>query len=86
MPARAGTAATGSSPFEGDAQKDQFLVEKEYHGDVNAEDGRTLSYRAYGTALDETLGKLGFTVDYSKQDFPEMGIMNTEIFFCRLSK
>ena len=66
--------------------KDQYLVEKEYHGDANAEDSRALSYRAYGTDLDETLGKLGFTVDYSKQDFPEMGILNTELFFCRLFK
>ncbi len=26
-----------------DPAKDQFLVEKEYHGNANAEDGRTLS-------------------------------------------
>lgn len=69
-----------------DPTKDQFLTEKEYHGDANAEDGQALSYRAYGTDLDETLGKLGFTVDYSKQDFPEIGILNTELFFCRLFK
>jgi len=69
-----------------DPTKDQFLIEKEYHGDANGEGGQVLSYRAYGTDLDETLTKLGFTVDYWRQDFPEMGIMNTELFFCRLSK
>ncbi len=69
-----------------DPTKDQFLTEKEYHGDANAEDGQALSYRSYGTDLDDTLEKLGFAVDYCKRDFPEMGIMNTEIFFCRLSK
>jgi hypothetical protein len=69
-----------------DPTKDQFLTEKEYHGDANAEDGQVLSYRSYGTDLDDTLEKLGFAVDFCKQDCPEMGIMNTEIFFCRLSK
>ena len=70
----------------GDPGKDEFPVEKEYHGDANSEDGRALSYRAYGTDLDETLRELGFSVDYCKTDFPEMGIMNTELFYCRLSK
>jgi 2-polyprenyl-3-methyl-5-hydroxy-6-metoxy-1,4-benzoquinol methylase/GT2 family glycosyltransferase len=69
-----------------DPTKDQFLMQKEYHGDANSEECRALSYRAYGTDLDERLQELGFSVDYSKADFPEMGIMNTELFFCRLSK
>lgn len=69
-----------------DPAKDMFLTEKEYHGDANADDGRALSYRAYGTDLDETLQRLGFTVDYGKTDFPLAGIMNTELFFCRLVK
>jgi hypothetical protein len=47
---------------------------------------RPLSYRAYGTDLDKYLLSLGFAVDYSKQNFPDIGIMNTELFFCRLSK
>ena len=68
-----------------DPGKDEFPVEKEYHGDANSEDGRALSYRAYGTDLDETLRGLGFSVDYCKTDFPEMGIMNTELFYCRLA-
>jgi glycosyltransferase involved in cell wall biosynthesis len=65
-----------------DPSKDQFVMQKEYHGG----DHRPLSYRSYGTDLDRYLESLGFTVDYSKQDFPEIGIMNTELFFCRLSK
>jgi len=69
-----------------DPGKDEFLVEKEYHGDANSEDSRALSYRAYGTDLDETLRGLGFSVDYCKTDFPEMGIMNTELFYCRLDR
>jgi 2-polyprenyl-3-methyl-5-hydroxy-6-metoxy-1,4-benzoquinol methylase/GT2 family glycosyltransferase len=69
-----------------DPAKDIFLTEKEYHGDANSKDGRALSYRSYGTDLDETLRRLGFSVDYSKTDIPLTGIMNTELFFCRLSK
>jgi len=69
-----------------DPTKDQFLLEKEYHSDANAEDCRALSYRAYGTDLDDFLSGLGFAVEYCNKDFPEIGIMNTELFFCRLSK
>jgi SAM-dependent methyltransferase len=68
-----------------DPSQDVYLTEKEYHGDANAEEGRALSYRSYGTDIDETLGELGFSVDYTKQDFPEAAIMNTELFYCRLS-
>ena len=69
-----------------DPAKDIFLTEKEYHGDANSKDGRALSYRSYGTDLDETLQRLGFTVDYCKTDFPRTGIMNTELFYCRLAR
>jgi SAM-dependent methyltransferase len=69
-----------------DPTKDEFVMEKEYHGDANSEDLRALSYRSYGTELDDFLNELGFTVDYCNEDFPEIGIMNTELFFCRLSK
>ena len=65
-----------------DPSKDRFLTEKEYHGDANAEDGRALSYRSYGTRLDEELAGLGFRVEYSKADDPAAGIMNTELFYC----
>lgn len=68
-----------------DPSKDLFLMEKEFHGDANAEDGQVLSYRAYGTELDEQLVQLGFEVDYSRQDIPANGIMNTELFYCRLT-
>ncbi|MBZ5535420.1 MAG: class I SAM-dependent methyltransferase [Acidobacteriia bacterium] len=69
-----------------DPGKDEFPMEKEYHGDANSEEGRALSYRSYGTDLDDKLAELGFAVEYCKRDFHEFAIMNTELFFCRLSK
>jgi SAM-dependent methyltransferase len=69
-----------------DPSKDQFLMEKEYHGDANSPERKSLCYRTYGTNLDMYLARLGFTVEYTKSDFPDTGIMNTELFFCRLSK
>jgi SAM-dependent methyltransferase len=69
-----------------DATKDIYLTEKEYHGDANSEGGAALSFRSYGTELDQLLDALGFTVEYSKEDFPDAGIYNTELFYCRLAK
>ena len=71
---------------ESDPSQDKYLMEKEYHGDGNSPSGKVLSYRAYGTDLDEYLTSLGFEVDYCKTDFPEIGILNTELFYCRLTK
>jgi len=67
-----------------DPSKDQYLTEKEYHGDANSKDGRALSYRSFGTEIDEFLERLGFQVEYCHDDFPETGIMDTELFFCRV--
>ncbi len=67
-----------------DPSSDRFLTEKEYHGDANSEGGRALSYRSYGIDLDDRLATLDFTVDYTMDEFPEMGIRNTELFYCRL--
>jgi O-antigen biosynthesis protein len=69
-----------------DPSKDQYPMEREYHGDANSPERKSLCYRTYGTNLDNYLGELGFTVEYSKSDIPEAGIMNTELFYCRLSK
>jgi SAM-dependent methyltransferase len=66
-----------------DPSTDVYLCEKEYHGDQNAEDGMALSYRSYGTDIDDALDALGFDVEYTKRDMPEYGIMNTELFYCR---
>ena len=66
-----------------DPTKDEFPVEKQYHVDGNSEDGRALVYREYGTDLDAMLIETGFTVDYCSQDFPEMGIIDAELFFCQ---
>ncbi len=68
-----------------DSSKDEFVLEPEYHGDANSDGGGALSFRAYGTEIDETLRRLGFDVEYEKEDFPEAGILNTELFYCRLA-
>jgi 2-polyprenyl-3-methyl-5-hydroxy-6-metoxy-1,4-benzoquinol methylase len=58
-------------------------MEPEYHGDANSADGRgALSYRSYGTDLDAKLQQLGFNVEYTREDHPESGRMNTELFYC----
>jgi SAM-dependent methyltransferase len=67
-----------------DPKKDRFLREPVYHGDPNSEDSSILVYRVYGADLDDRLRALGFTVDYAKQDCLEQGIMDTELFYCRL--
>ncbi|MFH0994524.1 MAG: methyltransferase domain-containing protein [Pseudomonadota bacterium] len=65
-------------------ENDVFLMAPEYHGDANTDDsGGILSYRAYGRELDEDLAAVGMCTDYTKQDFPEEGIFNTELFYCR---
>jgi SAM-dependent methyltransferase len=68
-----------------DPAKDEYVMEKEYHGDANDLQNAALSYRVYGTELDDKLQKLGFRVDYTRQDFPETGIVNTELFYCMVS-
>ena len=65
-----------------DPSSDRYLTEKEYHGDANSEEGRALSYRSYGTDLDGKLEALGFSVDYTMDDLPELGVRNTELFYC----
>lgn len=68
-----------------DPSRDYDAVEREYHGDVNSEEGRALAYRVYGTDLDDALARLGFTVEYSGEDFPAQGIRATELFYCRVT-
>ena len=68
-----------------DPSSDRYLTEKEYHGDANSEEGRALSYRSYGIDLDDRLATLDFAVDYTMDEFPEKGIRNTELFYCRLA-
>jgi SAM-dependent methyltransferase len=67
-----------------DPSRDEDVLPREYHGDANAEDGRALAYRSFGIDLDERLRRLGFAVVYSKRDDPETGILNTELFSCRV--
>jgi hypothetical protein len=68
-----------------DPSRDVDVLPREYHGDANAEDGRALAYRSFGTDLDGKLRGLGFEVEYTKRDFPENGILNTELFFCTVA-
>ena len=42
-------------------------------------------YRIYGKELDDALTALGFSVEYSRDNHPEIGIMDTELFYCRLT-
>jgi SAM-dependent methyltransferase len=67
-----------------DASKDVYLLEPEYHGDTNSDEGGgVLSYRVYGRDLEEYLADLGFDVEYVREDFEHLGIMNTELYYCR---
>lgn len=63
---------------------DEHLLEPEYHGDVNNEGPGALSYRVFGTDLDEQLRALGFSVLYTKENLPAAGILDTELFECWL--
>lgn len=67
-----------------DPSRDQFLLEPEYHGDANDEANAALAYRTYGRDLDATLERLGFGVEYTRADVPDAGILNTELFYCRV--
>lgn len=69
-----------------DPSRDEYVLPKEYHGDANQRRHASLSYRVYGTELDETLQRLGFAVDYSRQDHARAGILNTELFFCTIPR
>jgi hypothetical protein len=71
-------------PVAHDRSRDVVIGEPDYHGDANAPDGRALAYRVYGQELDRLLGDLGFDVEYTRADLPDLGIRDTELFFCRL--
>jgi len=67
-----------------DPSKDMHLLEPEYHGDTNSDEGNgVLAYRTYGKELEAFLMALGFEVEYGREDFESLGIMNTELFYCR---
>ena len=67
-----------------DSSKDVYLLEPEYHGDTNSDEaGGVLSYRVYGRDVEKFLAKIGFQVEYFKEDICEQGILNTELYYCR---
>jgi O-antigen biosynthesis protein len=68
-----------------DPARDEFVLPKEYHGDANDPDNAALSYRVYGTELDEALQRLGFQVDYRRDDRPAHGVLSTELFACTVA-
>jgi SAM-dependent methyltransferase len=65
-----------------DPNKD-IIHQLEYHGDHNNPEGRALTYRSYGSCLDDELKALGFEVHFEMNNLPEAGIMQTELFYCR---
>jgi polysaccharide pyruvyl transferase CsaB len=68
----------------GRQEADEHLLEPEYHGDANSGDGSgVLAYRAYGKELKDQLAAVGLSLRYEKSDFPQYGILNTELFYCR---
>jgi GT2 family glycosyltransferase/SAM-dependent methyltransferase len=67
-----------------DPAKDVHLLEPEYHGDTNSDDGAgVLAYRTYGKDLERFLADLGFDVGYKRVNSETLGILNTELFCCR---
>ena len=67
-----------------DSSKDVYLLEPEYHGDANSDEGEgVLSYRTYGKELEVFLTSLGFEVRYEREDIPSGGVLNTELYYCR---
>ncbi len=67
-----------------DPSKDVHLLEPEYHGDTNSDENNgVLSYRVYGRNIEAYLSELGFEVEYFNDDIEDMGILNTELFYCR---
>lgn len=45
----------------------------------------SMSYRAYGTAIDETLARLGSDVAYSRETNRAHCIVDAELFYCTKS-
>ncbi len=67
-----------------DPLQDIHLLEPEYHGDANNDKGGgALAYRTYGRDIDAVLSNLGFEVKYFCEDIQHLGILKSELFFCR---
>lgn len=67
-----------------DPKRDEHVLPDEFHGDANDPENAALSYRVYGTELDDSLRALGFTVDYDDFDRPEVGVVRSQLFSCWL--
>lgn len=69
-----------------DAASDEMVLPAEYHGSANPEEGPVISFRVFGTKLDDELSELGFDVNYQCVPMPEKAIFDTELFFCRKTR
>jgi SAM-dependent methyltransferase len=69
-----------------DPGRDEDILPREYHGDGNSESGQAMVYRHFALDLDRELEGLGFTVEYERADLPELAILNTELFYCKLAR
>ena len=65
---------------------DDVVLRADFHEDGNAPGGRVAVYREYGLQLLYELEALGFTANLYMTDHPELGIFNTELFYCRAGK
>jgi len=63
-----------------------IVLRADYHEDGNAPGGRVAVYREYGLDIVYELEALGFTVNLYMTDHPELGIFDTELFYCRAGK
>ena len=66
-----------------DPASDVFVLEPEYHGDANSIADEALVYRRYGSDLLERLASLGLAAEFEERDFPALGIIDSEIYYCR---
>jgi SAM-dependent methyltransferase len=67
-----------------DPSRDEHLLPPEYHGSADPdEQAGVLSYRSFGVAIDDELGRLGFSVNYANNPEPRAGLFGAEVFVCR---
>jgi SAM-dependent methyltransferase len=74
-----------ATPDPGDASKDSYILAPEYHGSADPNEGPVLSYRVFGSSLDDELSEIGFSVTYTKEPNQRNAIYETELFYCILN-
>ncbi len=66
-----------------DPSLDEFVLPPEYCGSASPDEGPVLSFRVFGTQIDDELGALGFDVEYSCDPQWDRAVFETELFYCR---